>query len=117
MFMDLHILVVFIQDDWDPDWQSTSSSKVAYLVKKLKALQEANRESGYSIDGDSDAKYIEEQLCPSQMSNSSALLQQDCSRQGSESHKKAQEKVIIFSQFLEHIHVIEQQVAVVCIIN
>ncbi|CAK7336531.1 unnamed protein product [Dovyalis caffra] len=81
------------QDDWDPDWQSTSSSKVAYLVQKLKALQEASRESGCSIDKDT------------QISGSSVVLQQDCFSV----NNAASEKVIIFSQFLEHIHVIEQQ--------
>ncbi|KAH8512540.1 hypothetical protein Peur_056547 [Populus x canadensis] len=83
------------QDDWDPDWQSTSSSKVAYLVQKLKALQEANRESSQSIDKDT------------QISVSSVVHQQDCFSV----NKAALEKVIIFSQFLEHIHVIEQQLA------
>lgn len=83
------------QDDWDPDWQSTSSSKVAYLVQKLKALQEASRESSRSIDKDT------------QISVSSVVLQQDCFSV----NKAALEKVIIFSQFLEHIHVIEQQLA------
>lgn len=83
------------QDDWDPDWQSTSSSKVAYLVQKLKALQEASRESSWSIDKDT------------QISVSSLVLQQDCFSV----NKAAMEKVIIFSQFLEHIHVIEQQLA------
>ncbi|KAF2322506.1 hypothetical protein GH714_017354 [Hevea brasiliensis] len=63
------------QDDWDPDWQSTSSSKVSYLVQRLKALQEANMESDRSIDKE----------------------------------RGATKKVLIFSQFLEHIHVIEQQ--------
>ncbi|KAF6153043.1 hypothetical protein GIB67_034765 [Kingdonia uniflora] len=60
------------QDDWDPDWQSTSSSKVSYLVGKLKSLHE------------------------------------DQSRQ----KMSPPDKVIIFSQFLEHIHIIEQQLAV-----
>ncbi|KAG5249950.1 SNF2 domain-containing family protein [Salix suchowensis] len=83
------------QDDWDPDWQSTSSSKVAYLVQKLKALQEAGRESSWSIDKDT------------QISVSSVVLRQDCFSV----NKAALEKVIIFSQFLEHIHVIEQQLA------
>lgn len=63
------------QDNWDPDWQSTSSSKVTYLVQRLKELQEANRKIIDSI----------------------------------EESQKAPEKVLIFSQFLEHIHVIEQQ--------
>ncbi|KAJ9190572.1 hypothetical protein P3X46_001759 [Hevea brasiliensis] len=95
------------QDDWDPDWQSTSSSKVSYLVQRLKALQEANMESDRSIDKERGAWNIE-QPCPSLMCDSSALLQ-DCSRQCSESYKAATKKVLIFSQFLEHIHVIEQQ--------
>eukprot|EP00257_Ricinus_communis_P013398 XP_015570821.1 F-box protein At3g54460 [Ricinus communis] len=95
------------QDDWDPDWQSTSSSKVSYLVQRMKVLLEANSESGH-YDKEADAKNIKEHLYPSQIGESNALLQ-DCSRQSSESYKKAPEKVLIFSQFLEHIHVIEQQ--------
>lgn len=67
----------YVQDNWDPDWQSTSSSKVTYLVQRLKELQEANRKIIDSI----------------------------------EESQKAPEKVLIFSQFLEHIHVIEQQVS------
>ncbi|EPS66583.1 hypothetical protein M569_08193 [Genlisea aurea] len=58
------------QDDWNPHWQSTSSSKAAYLVRQLKELQKAG---------------------------------------SADSRRHAPEKVIIFSQFLEHIHVIEQQ--------
>ena len=93
------IFLVFVQDDWDPDWQSTSSSKVAYLVQKLKALQEASRESSQSIYKDT------------QISVSSLVLQQDCFSV----NKAALEKVIIFSQFLEHIHVIEQQVLMIAL--
>lgn len=94
------------QDTWDPDWQSTSSSKVAYLVQKLKELEEANREFSctqrgaeteisYSLlKGDSNGAEKEMPLdmlytasCPTPI------------------------KVIIFSQFLEHIHVIEEQLS------
>ncbi|WCJ39080.1 SNF2 domain-containing protein / helicase domain-containing protein / F-box family protein [Euphorbia peplus] len=81
------------QDDWDPDWQSTSSSKVSYLVQRLKDLQEAN-----SVSGNLN---INEQICPSQNSPSNALL-------GSFSGQSF-EKVLIFSQFLEHLHVVEHQ--------
>ncbi|XP_028088942.1 F-box protein At3g54460 [Camellia sinensis] len=91
------------QDDWDPDWQSTSSSKVAYLVQKLKDLQEANKMIGFSIDEGNDAKHFEKFLCLSEKSDSGTLLHQF------ESCKTLPEKVLIFSQFLEHIHVIEQQ--------
>ncbi|THG05323.1 hypothetical protein TEA_027339 [Camellia sinensis var. sinensis] len=90
-------------DDWDPDWQSTSSSKVAYLVQKLKDLQEANKMIGFSIDEGNDAKHFEKFLCLSEKSDSGTLLHQF------ESCKTLPEKVLIFSQFLEHIHVIEQQ--------
>ncbi|KAG9138260.1 hypothetical protein Leryth_001471 [Lithospermum erythrorhizon] len=61
------------QDDWNPDWQSTSSSKVSYLVSKLKNLHQTNMKSH---------------------------------------EEQAPDKVIIFSQFLEHIHVIEEQLKV-----
>lgn len=82
-------MFIYVQDDWNPDWQSTTSSKVTYLVNKLKVLQKAN-------------EHIEEvnqteELCSA--SNMSVNF-----------YNGLAEKVIIFSQFLEHIHVIEQQV-------
>ncbi|KAK3025254.1 hypothetical protein RJ639_044496 [Escallonia herrerae] len=89
------------QDDWDPDWQSTSSSKVAYLVRRVKELQEASRQ----IDCSPDEAYSEEkieELFPSKKCKALAIL-------SNESHKTPTEKILIFSQFLEHIHVIEQQ--------
>jgi SNF2 family DNA or RNA helicase len=88
---------MFIQDNWDPDWQSTSSSKVTYLVQKLNALLEGNRE----VEG------------KSHMSDAKLLLLDNFSRTSPNTEKLGPEKVIIFSQFLEHIHVIEQQVVVV----
>ncbi|KAI3676615.1 hypothetical protein L1987_86226 [Smallanthus sonchifolius] len=89
------------QDDWDPDWQSTSSSKVTYLVKKLKDLQEANKIRKNCINEGHDAKEIDELPSPFRRSEASAR-----------SINRSLEKVLIFSQFLEHIHVIEQQLTV-----
>lgn len=86
------------QDDWHSDWQSTSSSKVTYLVHKLKELLEANRKIGYSRDDGVDAKGLYETNASAKCSNESCEI--------------PPEKVIIFSQFLEHIHVIEQQLMV-----
>ncbi|KAL6981082.1 hypothetical protein U1Q18_022713 [Sarracenia purpurea var. burkii] len=101
------------QDDWDPDWQSTSSSKVAYLVRRLKELQEVNRMIGFSIDEGNGMNHLDKLLVPSQKSDSGALLpQRALSRQSNESCETLLEKVLIFSQFLEHIHVIEQQLTV-----
>ncbi|XVF82193.1 hypothetical protein PTKIN_Ptkin16aG0025500 [Pterospermum kingtungense] len=97
------------QDDWNPDWQSTSSSKVAYLVERLKALQEVNNEICCSGDQDSDAKHVNKLIWPSQRCNMSVQLLQNYSIRGNKSYKPLPEKVLIFSQFLEHIHVIEQQ--------
>lgn len=97
------------QDDWDPDWQSTSSSKVSYLVERLKSLQEANSKLPCSMDEENDTTHSDQILCHSQMNVSSMFLPQSCSRVSSESCRAPREKVIIFSQFLEHIHVIEQQ--------
>ncbi|KAG2603342.1 hypothetical protein PVAP13_5KG764400 [Panicum virgatum] len=77
------------QDDWDPDWQSTSSSKVAYLIEKLRSLQETNMNHGNNITN--TACHANALSCQPQ-----AML----------------DKVIIFSQFLEHIHVIEQQLTI-----
>ncbi|KAK6933960.1 SNF2, N-terminal [Dillenia turbinata] len=96
-------------DDWDPDWQSTSSSKVNYLIERLKAIQEANRKICYSIH-----EYIEgelpEELPSSSRANWNGILHQKAYvQQNNESYKLLPEKVLIFSQFLEHIHVIEQQ--------
>jgi SNF2 family DNA or RNA helicase len=80
-----------MQDDWDPDWQSTTSSKVAYLVEKLRSLREANIKLGYSTST-TGAGFAS--------NNPQTRLPQTLP-----------DKVIIFSQFLEHIHVIEQQVS------
>ncbi|XP_057976869.1 F-box protein At3g54460 isoform X2 [Malania oleifera] len=94
------------QDNWDPDWQSTSSSKVTYVVQRLKGLQDANRETVYSMDESCGGKHIDEVLCSSEGTTSNVLLQQaNCS-------KIPVDKVLIFSQFLEHIHVIEQQLTI-----
>jgi SNF2 family DNA or RNA helicase len=82
---------IFMQDDWDPDWQSTTSSKVAYLVEKLRSLRDANIKHGHSTNITSGAGLVSNNL---QTTFPSTLP----------------DKVIIFSQFLEHIHVIEQQV-------
>ncbi|KAF8369646.1 hypothetical protein HHK36_019629 [Tetracentron sinense] len=97
-------------DNWDPDWQSTSSSKVTYLVERIKALQEANKKTGYSLDEDNEAKQFDGLLLPSQKRHWNVLLHQEAySKPNDESYKIPPEKVLIFSQFLEHIHVIEQQ--------
>ncbi|XP_062231335.1 F-box protein At3g54460-like [Phragmites australis] len=79
------------QDDWDPDWQSTSSSKVAYLVEKLRNLRETDRNHGNSTNITNSAGHASTLSCQPQ-----AML----------------DKVIVFSQFLEHIHVIEQQLTI-----
>lgn len=104
--MHAFLVFIYIQDDWNPDWQSTSSSKVAYLVEKLKVLEEDNREISSAMIKDNAVKHIEELFWPSQMCNSNTL-----SRPSVDSQKALLKKVIVFSQFLEHIHVIEQQVA------
>lgn len=89
-----------MQDDWDPDWQSTSSSKVAYLVEKLKMVQESNRKFGYSASIDTNSNV------PISVSND----RETGSETDGMSSRTLPEKVIIFSQFLEHINIIEQQV-------
>ncbi|KZV18912.1 F-box protein [Dorcoceras hygrometricum] len=99
------------QDDWNPDWQSTTSSKVTYLVQKLQKLQEANRTIGYhserrEITSDSlDLSSRGSFLNPSSD-------QQTCCNSKIELNKIPLEKVLIFSQFLEHIHIIEQQLSI-----
>ncbi|KAL6616710.1 hypothetical protein ACP70R_038980 [Stipagrostis hirtigluma subsp. patula] len=79
------------QDDWDPDWQSTTSSKVAYLVEKLRSLRETNIKHGNSTNITISAGCVSAPSCQTQ-----TVL----------------DKVIIFSQFLEHIHVIGQQLTI-----
>lgn len=99
--------LVFIQDNWDPDWQSTSSSKVAYLIHRLKELQDANSEVYRPEDDVTDVQKFEGLLCSSRNNNSNVLAQEfGCFR----TRKMIKDKVLVFSQFLEHIHVIEQQV-------
>ncbi|XP_010554480.1 PREDICTED: F-box protein At3g54460 [Tarenaya hassleriana] len=81
------------QDDWNPDWHSTMSSKVAYLVGRLRKLQESNRKNILSF-------------CKT---NSRANFEQDFNSLGFGAWMGLVDKVLIFSQFLEHINVIEQQ--------
>ncbi|XP_057524040.1 F-box protein At3g54460 [Amaranthus tricolor] len=90
------------QDSWNSDWQSTSSSKVAYLVQRLKEIQDASRKIVCSrIEGNHVEKSFD------------VFFPQEPSRKPSiDSSKAPCEKVLIFSQFLEHIHVIEQQLAI-----
>uniref|UniRef100_A0A0E0JTP3 F-box protein n=1 Tax=Oryza punctata TaxID=4537 RepID=A0A0E0JTP3_ORYPU len=88
------------QDDWDPDWQSTTSSKVAYLVNKLRSLKAENLKHGYSRNMNNGA-------CPSSQSSC-----QDHNNVEGRLRHTMPDKVIIFSQFLEHIHVIEQQLTI-----
>ncbi|KAM7472628.1 hypothetical protein LguiA_010811 [Lonicera macranthoides] len=90
------------KDDWNPDWQSTSSSKVSYLVHRLKELQEANKMGGHSVDEENNNDQL--LFLPQQTGA--------WSRPTNESDQIPMEKVLIFSQFLEHIHVIEQQLRV-----
>ena len=91
---------LFVQDSWNSDWQSTSSSKVAYLVQRLKEIQDASRKIVCSrIEGNHVEKSFD------------VFFPQEPSRKPSiDSSKAPCEKVLVFSQFLEHIHVIEQQV-------
>ncbi|KAF2567538.1 hypothetical protein F2Q68_00026398 [Brassica cretica] len=95
------------QDDWNPDWQSTSSSKVSYLVDRLKKLHEGNRKSILSFNK-SSCDNLEE----NRPGTSKAFLGQDFHEQDLRSQMVLVDKVLIFSQFLEHIHVIEQQLEI-----
>ncbi|KAK4775182.1 hypothetical protein SAY86_010117 [Trapa natans] len=90
------------QDDWNPDWQSTASSKVAYLVWRLKEL---NGIGENKWNGSNSMIQYEEHLYPPLFNNMTSMLVR-------ESNQKSTEKVIIFSQFLEHIHIIEQQLMI-----
>uniref|UniRef100_A0A453GNH4 F-box protein n=2 Tax=Aegilops tauschii subsp. strangulata TaxID=200361 RepID=A0A453GNH4_AEGTS len=88
------------QDDWDPDWQSTTSSKVAYLIDKLRSLREANMKHVHSTN-------ITIGAGPATTSS-----YQDDNNLQTRLPQTLPDKVIIFSQFLEHIHVIEQQLTI-----
>ncbi|KAK9682224.1 hypothetical protein RND81_10G059400 [Saponaria officinalis] len=90
------------QDSWDPDWQSTSSSKVAYLVQRLKEIESDNREKACSTS---------KGYC-SEISYDTESPQEPFADTVGDSSDVSAEKVLVFSQFLEHIHVIEQQLAI-----
>ncbi|VFQ92106.1 unnamed protein product [Cuscuta campestris] len=95
------------QDNWNPDWQSTSSTKVTYLVHKLKEIQEANRLLKQTIDVEGVNSV--NVLHPPFLQNETGITLHGAR---SDSIKFLPEKAIIFSQFLEHIHVIEQQLTI-----
>ncbi|KAG0496326.1 hypothetical protein HPP92_000861 [Vanilla planifolia] len=97
------------QDNWDPDWQSTSSSKVAYLIKKLKSFLESNLPNHGFPDGMDNGGML---TYPCEIHPSASTDQMTTARLNYETYKALPLKVIVFSQFLEHIHVIEQQLAI-----
>ncbi|KAL1212522.1 F-box protein [Cardamine amara subsp. amara] len=92
------------QDDWNPDWQSTSSSKVSYLVDKLRKLQEVNRKSILSFNKNDNDNLEEDRSGTSKAFWGKQFNGQDCGSQ-----MLFVDKVLIFSQFREHILVIEEQ--------
>ncbi|XP_004308597.1 PREDICTED: F-box protein At3g54460 [Fragaria vesca subsp. vesca] len=100
------------QDDWDPDWQSTSSSKVSYLVRRLKALQESNSKVDCPTNVKNSAMDTNNLISLSEMGDSRELIQVHGFRWGAMTHETNLDKVLVFSQFLEHIHVIEQQLTI-----
>ncbi|KAI3445132.1 hypothetical protein Pfo_001797 [Paulownia fortunei] len=99
------------QDDWNPDWQSTSSSKVTYLVRRLKELQETNMMIGYRIEK-REVMSNELNLSFNKSYFNISLDHEACHKFGNEWSQMPLEKVIVFSQFLEHIHIIEQQLSI-----
>ncbi|KAL9239942.1 hypothetical protein vseg_014213 [Gypsophila vaccaria] len=90
------------QDSWDPDWQSTSSSKVAYLVQRLKEIESDCRQKACSTS---------KGYC-SEKSHDTISPQEPFSDTVGDPSGVSAEKVLVFSQFLEHIHVIEQQLSI-----
>ncbi|XP_050386557.1 F-box protein At3g54460 [Argentina anserina] len=100
------------QDDWDPDWQSTSSSKVSYLVRRLKALQEANSKVDCPTTVKNRAIDTKNSIALPEMGDSKDLMHVHGFRMGVKTHETSLDKVLVFSQFLEHIHVIEQQLTI-----
>ncbi|RDY07200.1 F-box protein, partial [Mucuna pruriens] len=96
-------------DNWDPDWQSTSSSKVSYLVQRLKTLRGTNEEASFNTDNSNDGLHIESTFYLPRRDDKSLI--QKCSMSSTKTNLNP-DKVLIFSQFLEHIHVIEQQLTI-----
>ncbi|GAB4827393.1 hypothetical protein Ancab_034278 [Ancistrocladus abbreviatus] len=97
------------QDNWDPDWQSTSSSKVSYLVERLKEIQAANVHLGCPKSNINNAEGADDFVSSQRRAWNSWSHQETCIRHSIDSCETLSEKVLVFSQFLEHIHVIEQQ--------
>ncbi|KAJ7562123.1 hypothetical protein O6H91_03G055700 [Diphasiastrum complanatum] len=99
----------YVQDDWHPEWHATSSSKVAYLVEQLKLVQgsyvqEQASSSDYNIEDHLYQKLVSE----SPITGTGVTCQVESQAW---LHKGLSEKAIVFSQFLEHIHVVEKQLA------
>ncbi|GLJ49570.1 hypothetical protein SUGI_1051320 [Cryptomeria japonica] len=97
------------QDSWDPDWHATTSSKVAYLVERLKSLRDMNRQMGYCLDNKDLPKDMEEVSEHKIINFVDQNILGEAAELSENSHRKLPEKAIIFSQFLEHIHVVERQ--------
>ncbi|CAM6103765.1 unnamed protein product [Calypogeia fissa] len=96
----------YVQENWDPDWHATSSSKVAYLIGQLKELYARNEKKIKqlcTVDILGDQEFL--QPCKG-MSNESMWEPQDLVQM---TQNTQPEKAIVFSQFLEHINVVEQQ--------
>lgn len=73
----------YVQDNWDPDWRHTTSSKIAYLVGQLWEMNTRNERIFSQHLNIMVRKAAEKEVKP--------------------------EKAIVYSQFLEHINVIEKQ--------
>lgn len=99
------------QDNWDPDWQSTSSSKAAYVIQRLKEIRDLNKQSA-CIMGDDISVVISSASSSYRICDYSSAQKVSFSRANTDSSDSLVQKVLIFSQFLEHIHVIEQQLAI-----
>lgn len=83
------MLLIIAQDNWDPDWRHTTSSKIAYLVGQLWEMNTRNERIFSQHLNIMVRKAAEKEVKP--------------------------EKAIVYSQFLEHINVIEKQVSCSCI--
>lgn len=68
-------------------------------------MLEGNREVSHYTGAGKNTKCMDQLLSSSQMTDG---------KMSTDTPKISLEKVLIFSQFLEHIHVIEQQVVSVC---
>ncbi|GBG65906.1 hypothetical protein CBR_g54197 [Chara braunii] len=94
----------YAQENWDADWQNTSSSKVAYLVKELKKRLPKDGHEARHRPRECDVGSVPAATWPTARRTSRSSMRDAVVGGGLEI-----EKAIVFSQFLEHLSLVEQQ--------